>query len=352
MLARLLLLVAAAWASTTFMACDVDADCDDGIACTTDVCEGTSGYCLIQPNSTVSECQALGCAPKFCVGGNRAGTACARQDDCVEGGGQCMAYQCNGGAYDGSVCAPILIGPTDTMWTSWSPTSSFPFTEIWVFHFCQYGGGQCEPSLCYPGGTMIIDNCNDGNACTVDFCNASEPLGDRCHHTPLVCDDGNDCNGAETCDPELGCQEGTPFMPANCDDGIGCSLDICDLNTSSCQHDYSACQSCSVDSHCDDGSPLTEDFCVTGRCNFTGAPCSELCLPCEEGDACVPLNYSSCMHLSIYCPMPEADDWLWPPLLIFIGLLALLLLCGFWAASSRERRGHQHHHDGRLPNRR
>lgn len=50
---------------------------------------------------------------------------------------------------------------------------------------------------------------------------------------PLVCDDGNACNGAETCDPGLGCQAGTPL---DCDDGNACTADSCDAVTG-CAHD-------------------------------------------------------------------------------------------------------------------
>lgn len=352
MLARLLFLLAVAAATTTFSACDLDSECDDGIECTTDVCDGTTGYCFILPNSTVGPCSAEGCAPKFCVGGSRDGTPCARLDDCIVGDGQCMAYQCNGGAYDGSVCAPILIGPTDSMWTSWEPTSSFPFTEIWVFHFCQYGGGVCEPSLCYPGGTMHIDNCNDGNLCTDDFCNATESLGDRCHHTPVVCDDGDNCNGAESCDADLGCLPGTPFMPANCSDGIACSIDICDLNSSSCIHDYSQCPTCTSDVECDDDDGSTEDFCVTGRCEFSGAPCSSECMLCGSGDACTQLNYSSCTHIPLFCPAESTSEWFWPPWVALLVLLCLLSWVGWYVSQRRhyDDRDHNHHHDGQLPN--
>ena len=43
--------------------------------------------------------------------------------------------------------------------------------------------------------------------------------------TPLVCDDGDVCNGAETCDPATGCVAGTPLV---CDDGNECTDDVCD----------------------------------------------------------------------------------------------------------------------------
>jgi len=53
---------------------------------------------------------------------------------------------------------------------------------------------------------MNSAQCDDGNACN----GAETCSGGRCQGgTPLMCDDGNACNGAETCDPRGGCQRGT-----------------------------------------------------------------------------------------------------------------------------------------------
>lgn len=336
MLCRLLALalcIGAATGSTT-AACAADIDCDDGVACTLDSCDGTTGYCLIEPNSTIGACSATACVPKFCVGGSRAETPCARASDCP--GGECSGYQCTGGAYDGTACLPVLSGPSNSTWSDWSPSSSA--AEVWLFHFCEYGGGACESDPCYLGGEAQLANCNDGSQCTDDFCDPAAPLGNRCSHAAVNCSDGNACNGEEWCDAELGCMLGQPFMPTNCDDGIGCSLDICNATSGQCEHDYSACSECSSDPDCDDRNPHTDDYCVTGRCNFTGAPCSVDCLPCTAGDVCVPLAYGSCMHASLVCPSDEASEWSWPPMLAFAGLMALLSLCGAWAATTRLRR--------------
>ncbi len=47
---------------------------------------------------------------------------------------------------------------------------------------------------------------------------------------PPSCDDGNVCNGVETCAPASGCKAGTPLV---CDDGDACTTDSCDP-TSGC----------------------------------------------------------------------------------------------------------------------
>lgn len=75
---------------------------------------------------------------------------------------------------------------------------------------CNFETGTCQ------SGTPV--NCNDGVACTSDTCN--EPSG-TCSHTPNngACDDGQFCNGAETCNATLGCQAGSdPCAPEPCNE--------------------------------------------------------------------------------------------------------------------------------------
>ncbi len=54
-------------------------------------------------------------------------------------------------------------------------------------------------------------DCDDGVACTLDTC---DPVATTCTQAPDdgLCDDGFGCNGAETCDAELGCRAGTPVV--------------------------------------------------------------------------------------------------------------------------------------------
>ncbi|MDO8630248.1 MAG: thrombospondin type 3 repeat-containing protein, partial [Phycisphaerales bacterium] len=67
--------------------------------------------------------------------------------------------------------------------------------------------------------------CDDGIDCTTDSC---DEANQSCLHVPdaAVCDDGNACNGLETCDPASGCRPGDPLI---CDDGLFCNgVEICD----------------------------------------------------------------------------------------------------------------------------
>jgi hypothetical protein len=64
---------------------------------------------------------------------------------------------------------------------------------------------------------LINDDCDDGIICTDDTC-----VFNLCQFTPndANCDDGEFCNGEETCDPVEDCQPGTPpcELPYVCDE--------------------------------------------------------------------------------------------------------------------------------------
>jgi hypothetical protein len=79
----------------------------------------------------------------------------------------------------------------------------------------------CDPNYtCQPGTPPV---CDDGVECTDDVCNEDT---DQCDHLPMddYCDNGLFCDGEEVCDPALDCQPGTP---PDCDDGVGCTDDVC-----------------------------------------------------------------------------------------------------------------------------
>ena len=148
--------------------------CDDGVDCTADTCDETTGECLAlpdhdqcPPNATCDPVE--GCHLQVCLD----------DGDCDDGG------FCNGAEY------------------------------------CQ--GGYCQPS------EPVI--CNDGIDCTIDICD--EEL-DSCAAVPDddVCDDGRRCTGQELCDPTLGCQT----IPWDCDDGDRCTTDFCDPDSDRCTH--------------------------------------------------------------------------------------------------------------------
>ena len=199
------------------------------------------------------------------------------------------------------------------------------------------GAETCDVDFGCQTGTAI--DCDDDVTCTVDSCDESS---DSCSHAPsnAVCDDGLYCNGAETCDVDFGCQVGTPI---DCDDGVACTADSCDESSDSCSHAPSnagcddglycngaetcdadlgcqmgvlpcgaqlcddlddACVECLADGDCDDSSFCNgAETCVDHACESGVAPCDGL--TCDELlDACVDLP-------AVPLPIQPGDTWMY-----------------------------------------
>lgn len=150
---------------------------------------------------------------------------------------------------------------------------------------------------------LICPTCNDGNACTTDYC---ETATNQCHHIPVVCEDYSPCT-TDGCHPVLGCQfvphpDGEACTDGNlcttgdhcqsgacqgtdvdCNDGNACTIDYCDFDNGQCLH---------VIYDCSDQNPCTTDVCnpATGQCQYTplpnGSPCDDL-NPCTTTSHCV-----------------------------------------------------------------
>jgi hypothetical protein len=151
---------------------------------------------------------------------------------------------------------------------------------------CQTFGGKCQvgTSYCDVNDTctpLVTQSCDDGDVCTDDSCSSLGP-GNGCVHTPHCPDDGQVCNGIETCVP-------TPFGPVivlplclpgiapNCDDGNACTIDSC-VEPTGCTH---------VALNCDDGDLCTQDICdVHQGCLHIPMPgCCKTVADCTQ-DAC------------------------------------------------------------------
>ncbi len=74
------------------------------------------------------------------------------------------------------------------------------------------------------------EDCDDGIDCTAESCQMG-----RCQVVAdhAACNDGVYCNGVEQCHPRRGCVAGEPVA---CDDFDPCTIDACDEETKSCQH--------------------------------------------------------------------------------------------------------------------
>ncbi len=106
-----------------------------------------------------------------------------------------------------------------------------PCTQDW----CDGASGTCRHFF-------LEALCDDGVACTQDVCNFAAA---RCDHIPRLdwCDDRDRCTGEERCDAETGCVAGAEV---DCDDHVDCTVDSCDPVTGDCS-------SVPIDAQCDDG---------------------------------------------------------------------------------------------------
>jgi hypothetical protein len=201
--------------------CAVDADCDDGVACTVDICD--AGTCSNTPDDPFCD-DGLACTGvETCdpVDGCLPGTPvdCPPGQICEEPGGVCV---------DAGLCEGVVCDPTGNQCT---------------VNVCDPTDGICKEQNA-PDGSACDDGdvCNGADECTTGVC---EPVG-----PPLDCDDGEACTGVETCDPVDGCLPGTPVEcpPGQiCEEPGGVCVDACECDLNS-------------DGKCD-----MEDFLIFGQ---------------------------------------------------------------------------------------
>jgi len=124
---------------------------------------------------------------------------------------------------------------------------------------------------------QVDGDCNDGVSCTVNSC-----VNNNCVYTPNnnLCDDGTYCNGAETCHATLDCQNGVAPIT---DDGVSCTVDSCDEtndeiihapNDGSCSNGLycDGTETCDSILDCQDGTaPIIDDgvSCTVDSCDET-----------------------------------------------------------------------------------
>jgi Dictyostelium (slime mold) repeat len=213
--------------------------CDDGNACTTDSCSPSQG-CLNVPNTLPCDDADLCTVGDACSAGTCTGTPVA----CGDGD------PCNG---------EETCNPASGLCRAGTPPS------------CD-DGNPCTADGCTPGvgcaHAATGGPCDDGNACTTgDHCAAAVCAGTLA----VLCDDGDICDGIETCNPATGLC--TPGPAPDCDDGNPCTDGLCDA--------VAGCGQIANTAPCDDGNACTVgDVCAAGGC-APGAPRA-----CDDGEPC------------------------------------------------------------------
>jgi hypothetical protein len=204
---------------------------------------------------------------------------------------------------------------------------------------CAQKNTECDDGIFCNGQETFIDSrctagtppsCDDAMACTEDLCDTAV---DACVHRPdhALCQDGSFCNGAETCDAELGCLAADSV---DCDDSIACTEDFCDEEAGGCLNvpDNGPCDDglwcngaetcdpgvgCLAGSTaaCDDGVACTVDTCDEPSRSCLNIPSGSLCdddLFCTTNERCDPLlgclsDELSCDD-SIECTLDSCDE--------------------------------------------
>lgn len=137
---------------------------------------------------------------------------------------------------------------------------------------------RCEEGRCVEGEAVVCpddDVCDGSLACDPDTGECSVAIA-----PPTCAVDTDPCNGEEYCDPVAGC---TSTPPPSCDDGIACTVDYCgDLG---CKHepDHGACTAM-LEGLCVAGEGCTYPVCVLGVTCVAENPCQTATC---DGDTCV-----------------------------------------------------------------
>ncbi|MFT7622053.1 MAG: hypothetical protein ACI9WU_001220 [Myxococcota bacterium] len=234
-------------------------DCDDGLTCTEDGCNGDTGECVADimadtcliegvcyaagETASANDCmECVGAAPEawsIKVGGCDDGDGCTEADQCDEAG----------------VCQPGTDMDCDD-------------------------ASVCTADSCVEGACVNAADagavgmaCDDGDICTgEDTCDAAG----ACLGTATDCDDVNDCT-TDSCGVDGVCVNDNMAMNTACDDGDLCTMnDVCDA--------AGACQS-GADMDCGDGNACTSDNCDAGIC-ANPADASAVGSSCADDDAC------------------------------------------------------------------
>jgi hypothetical protein len=150
--------------------CNVDGDCNDGVACTTNRCDVATHRCVFTPVDAL--CNGTFCAPKRCDGVQgcvaQEPPACPNAPPCQVGVCNTTTQACD--------LAPIADG------TTCSDGNACNGAET-----CR--GGSC--------GAGSPPNC-DGNPCTTDSCDSATGCRQVTVADGTICDDANACSTADT----------------------------------------------------------------------------------------------------------------------------------------------------------
>ena len=265
--------------------------CDDGKSCTADSCDLATGTCKhVKPEGTC--CSDAECSSDdICKVGNCVDNECRFGKDkfkpeCCHDAGDCNdKYYCNV-----DKCDKAMPGGWKQCTHTPDPTKTGP-----------KGEPCCDPF-------NQTDECDDNNTCTWDICTnylcENKVVAECCHPKTeaidKICDDSNPCT-LDVCEAQnvgdgsgkclhkkiAGCCTDNP----DCNDGLYCTTDSCNVAALSCVHKKNSDLCCDANKECQDGKTCTTGYCVNHGCYFGKDPdkpkdCCDTSADCNDGNAC------------------------------------------------------------------
>jgi hypothetical protein len=294
-----------------------EGSCDDGLACTVDVCNPLKG-CQNAPadslcndgNVCTSEfCDLeLGCIVTDLEGSCDDGDACTTGDICQ--GGQCI------GVSIADCCLLDLACDDENPCTEDICNSdshqcqhlSAPLEGI----SCNGDDDGCTIETCQNGTCVIAANveCPEAEECQQVACVSSGPLAFTCLVSDLTdgeaCDDGLFCTADDSCDESAKCVGGGPI---DCSQEAGpCLFGLCDELHDKC---VTVALPDELPCNADGDGCTTADSCLEGECIAGPAPdCTSAADECAFGNC---LSSGPFEYECVKAPKPadtECDDGL------------------------------------------
>jgi hypothetical protein len=314
----------------------VNSKCDDGVNCTSDSCApGTGGadpvsgcvhtttpcpddslfcngteYCDVSGGCVHTGDPCGGATPVCCEVTDTCVPQCCSNADCPDDGTFCNGTEvCVAGVcgHTGNPCSEDTCDCTKVTCEEANDKcvkSADPAYSCDDGTFCN-GAEYCDLAAAGPGTCCV----SPGNPCQSPLqCNEDKNMCVGCLDS-AKCNDGQFCNGVETCDPVTQvctpgtnpCVDPTPLdcahrscneiadvcvdtlTDSDCNDGIACTTDACDP-TNPAANPTTGCVNTPVNAVCNDLNECTNDSCVPTSCT---PPCSGCVFaPKSAGFAC------------------------------------------------------------------
>jgi len=239
------------------------AACRPGGSFTASICDGAcdgAGACVALASTSKCPANKTGdCTYDFCSATNSTtcvqiplpkGYTCNDSSTCTSGDSCDGAGKCTGTAKvcpsSGSPClVNACVASSGACVASPSPGTA-----------CTLTADKCSAGICDSTGACVKGaalSCDDGDACTVDACDAAT----GCTHTAKSCPPPSDACTVATCDKTSGA---CGFVAKSCDDGNPCTADSCNASTG-CAHAPIA--GCSFDAGAADTGTTPKDSGTT-----------------------------------------------------------------------------------------